>query len=182
MALGSIEPVTVLSGQIGGLVNASITIAALIGFTMVGVGTLTVMASRHGQYMQRSNMGYGIVSAVAGMLLVSLTAWISSLSESTFGSTLRADLMSYTAPSEWGALSDVPLLVVRVAALVGLWGVITGIMDVRHASSGQHGGGGLWTGIGKMAGGIAALNFDVLTETIGNSLGSTASGFISAIF
>lgn len=179
MAAG-IEAVTALNTHMGPLLSATYTLSALFGFIVSGGGVLILMGAREGRYMQRNQIGHGVAALFVGMLLLSVHAYIDTLTQSTLNHSVRADLMAYTAPANYGALSDVPTLVVRIAAVVGLWGVISGLHNVKAASSGQ-GQGVLWKGVGKMVAGVAAINFATLAEMIGNSLGATAAGFVNQL-
>ena len=173
-----IEVVSALNTHLPVLFESTKTVIYLIGFTMGGAGVWTIIAASNPRNGGRATVGGGIAAVILGAMFLSLGAVLDAISLSTFDVGSR-QVLTYAAPSGLGQLKDLMKFVVYAAALVGLFGVVSGGFDIKQASTGRD--DNLFRGITKVFAGVAAINLDVTAHYLGNSFGATVSSIVNKL-
>lgn len=160
-----------LDGQLAVFWPLLMTIAALAGFTLAGIGVWKVMAAKQ----QREGVKIGVVTILIGALLVSLQSILNSVTLSTFGQDSRSTLDYSAGGDPFGIFVTVG---VKIVILVGLYGALKGMLLLRASGEDPR---QFWRGVTHLGGGVAAINIDLLAHALGQSLGGGLDSVITRI-
>ena len=107
-----------------------ILISELIGFGMLVFALIALI--RHQGRGQQGGLGAIAMSALVGILLLSLHATIGSMSATFFGSGVTNPL-AYATPQGVSTLSSVDIMGLTIVRIVGLIGFVNGLIYLKRA-------------------------------------------------
>ena len=150
------------------------TLALLIGFTTVGLSLMAVAsgAAEGSHGAQKVRAGWGGV--VIGFLLVNFPGLLSSLSMTVFNASTQTAI-AYTPPGN-SQYADIVHAVLGVMSLLGAYGIIKGLLQLRHAHEHRD---LFWSGIRHLIAGIFMVNVVPFLHLLGVSFGSTLQSVVT---
>ncbi len=151
-----------LAAQIGMWWHPIILIGEVSGFAILVFAF--VRMARMGARNDQGGMGAVAMSALAGVLLLSLAASVSSVSMSFFGATATSSL-SYANSSASGS-SALEVLGYTIVRIVGLVGFIRGLWYLKQSGDDPSVLGHAFT---RILGGVLAMHFHTVMSILESS-------------
>lgn len=151
--------------QLGMWWHPLVLLGEISGFAILVFAIIRMM--RMGARNDHGGLGAVAMAALAGVLLMSLSASISAVSTTFFGSGAVSPL-AYAVPSDTGGMSSLEVMGLTAVRLIGLIGFIRGLWYLKQSGDDPSVLGHAFT---RIIGGMIAMHFHQII------LALEASGF-----
>lgn len=179
MAAGSNELAVILTnltGAIGGAIEPIRAIGYLLGLCFLGFGLMNLRRVHDGP--QGGGGGKATASIVIGVLMLSLTGTIDTLSVLLFGH--ETQMLSAAANTGSDVLGAYMRFAITLVVVVGFYCVIKGLIKLRHTGDGRE--DQWWSGWTHIVGGIVCCNISSFAHALGSAAGGVVQDVVNKLF
>lgn len=152
--------------------------AVFLGLVLCGIGLWGYVKSKESHDKGASRAG--IANFIAGLILLNLPGVLNILSMSIFNSQTQSAI-GYSGGGGNAQYALMQQAIFGVISLVGIYGVVSGILMLRHGSGANADPHAFWHAMRRIIGGTLAVNIVPTLTVLGASLGTTTQSVISRI-